>query len=88
MAPLNDDSGKHQGRRSTSGGRREVRTVLYMAAVAAVHHNPVIRDCCQRLRARGKSFKVAMVACMRKRLIILNAMTKHGQAWNPHLRLA
>lgn len=88
VAPLNDDSGKHQGRRSTWGGRREVRTVLYMAAVAAVHHNPVIRDFYQRLRARGKSFKVAVVACMRKLLIILNAMIKHGQAWNPHLRLA
>jgi transposase len=88
VAPFHDDSGKHQGRRTTWGGRREVRTVLYMATVTASTHNPVIRAFYQRLRANGKTFKIAIVACMRKLLTILNSMIKHGQPWNPDLKIA
>lgn len=81
VAPFHNDSGEHHGRRTTWGGRREVRTVLYMATLTAVRHNPVIRAFYQRLRANGKTFKVAMVACMRKLLTILNSMLKHRQPW-------
>lgn len=83
VAPLNDDSGSHHGRRFTWGGRREVRAVLYMATLTASRHNPLIRAFYQRLRAAGKEFKVAIVACMRKLLTILNAMLKTNTPWNP-----
>ncbi|HEX8778634.1 MAG TPA: IS110 family transposase, partial [Rhodanobacter sp.] len=73
VAPLNDDSGKRSGRRRIWGGRAAVRTVLYMAALSAIRHEPPIRAMYQRLRARGKLPKVAIVACMRKMLVILNA---------------
>src|SRR5437764_77156 len=88
IAPFHDDSGKHQGRRTTWGGRREVRTVLYMATLAARIHNPVIRAFYQRLRGNGKTYKVAMVACMRKLLTILNSMIKHGHAWHYEIKIA
>jgi transposase len=88
VAPFHDDSGKHQGRRSTWGGRRDVRTVLYMATVTAVIHNPTIRAFYERLRARDKTFKVAIVACMRKLLTILNSMIKYGHSWSPRLDTA
>ena len=87
IAPFHDDSGKHQGRRTTWGGRREVRTVLYMATLAARIHNPVIRAFYQRLRGNGKTYKVAMVACMRKLLTILNSMIKHGHAWHYEIKI-
>jgi len=83
VAPLNDDSGSHHGRRFTWGGRREVRAVLYMATLTAMRHNPLIRAFYQRLRAAGKEFKVAIVACMRKLLTILNAMLKTNTPWKP-----
>ena len=83
VAPLNDDSGKRQGRRFTWGGRAAMRSVLYMAALSAMRHNPVIRVFYQRLRANGKPFKVAIVACMRKLLTILNAMVKQHKPWQP-----
>jgi transposase len=88
VAPLNDDSGKHQGRRFTWGGRASVRSVLYMAAVCAMRHNHVIRVFYQRLREKGKPFKVAIVACMRKLLTILNAMVKHNKPWEPAVQIA
>jgi transposase len=88
VAPLNDDSGKHQGRRFTWGGRASVRSVLYMATVCAVRHNELIRAFYQRLRENGKPFKVAIVACMRKLLTILNAMVKHHKPWQPSLKPA
>ena len=83
VAPLNDDSGTHHGRRFTWGGRRDVRAVLYMATLSATRHNPLIRAFYQHLRAVGKEFKVAMVACMRKLLTILNAMLKTNTPWRP-----
>jgi len=81
IAPLNHDSGKVQGRRFCWGGRAEVRCALYMAALVAARHNPVIRALYVRLRAKGKAAKVALVACMRKLLTILNAMVRDGAPW-------
>ena len=83
VAPLNRDSGSHQGRRSIWGGRSRVRRVLYMATLNAIQHNPLIRPFHQRLIAAGKLGKVALVACMRKFLVILNAMVKTNTPWNP-----
>jgi transposase len=87
VAPLNRDSGTMRGKRAIWGGRAEARAVLYMGALSAVRHNPVIRDCYQRLIARGKPKKVALVACMRKLLTILNRMLKDKTAWNPTFAL-
>jgi transposase len=83
VAPLNDDSGKHRGRRRVWGGRAHVRSVLYMATLAATRFNPVLRGFYQRLIQAGKPFKVALTACMRKLLTILNAMMKSDTAWSP-----
>ncbi|MCK7499842.1 MAG: transposase [Comamonadaceae bacterium] len=82
VAPLADDSGPRRGKRSVWGGRAHVRAVLYMAALVASRHNPVIRDFYQRLLAAGKPKKVALVACMRKLLTILNAMARDKAPWN------
>jgi transposase len=83
VAPLNRDSGTLRGRRMVWGGRAAVRAVLYMGTLVAVRHNPVLRAFYQRLRAVGKLPKVALTACMRKLLTILNAMLKHQRPWNP-----
>ena len=83
LAPLANDSGQHHGKRHTWGGRRDVRAVLYMATLAAIRHNPVITTFHARLIAAGKVPKVAIVACMRKLLTILNAMLRDGQPWDP-----
>lgn len=83
VAPLNRDSGTRQGRRRVSGGRAAVRAVLYMGTLVAVRHNPVLRAFYQRLRAAGKLPKVALTACMRKLLTILNAMLNHQTPWSP-----
>jgi len=83
VAPINRDSGTKRGRREISGGRTAVRGALYMATLAATRCNPVIRAHYGQLRARGKAFKVAMVACMRKLLTILNAMVKQATPWRP-----
>ncbi|KAM3099566.1 IS110 family transposase [Phormidesmis sp. 146-35] len=81
VAPLNHDSGKHQGKRMIAGGRTALRCGLYMATLVATRHNPVIREFYQRLLGKGKLKKVALVACMRKLLVILNAMIRHNQTW-------
>lgn len=85
LAPFNRDSGVMRGRRSIYGGRSRVRTILYMAATTAIRSNPVIRDFYQRLKARGKPHKVAIVACMRKMLTILNAMVRQSTPWTPEI---
>ena len=85
VAPLNCDSGKHQGRRRIWGGRKRVRSMLYMAVLSAVRHNVVIRPFYERLLAAGKLPKVALTACMRKLLVILNAILRTGVAWQPDL---
>ena len=85
VAPLNRDSGQMRGQRSIWGGRAEVRRTLYMATLVAVRHNPILKTHYERLLAAGKRKKVALVACMRKLLTMLNAMAKHGTTWNPNL---
>lgn len=82
VAPLSADSGRRQGKRRTWGGRGDIRAVLYMAALAAIRHNQVIREFHARLVAAGKIPKVAIVACMRKLLTILNAMARDGKPWD------
>ena len=84
VAPMNRDSGTMRGRRAVSGGRGRVRTVLYMGALVASQYNPVIRSFYQRLLAAGKTKKLALTACMRKLLTILNSMVKSGHRWNPN----
>lgn len=88
LAPMNRDSGQFRGKRMIQGGRPAVRQALYMAALVASRHNPVIREFYQRLRLAGKPAKVALTACMRKLLVILNAMLKNRTHWNPQLPLA
>ena len=82
-APFNDDSGTHQGKRRITGGRAELRRVLYMATLGAIRANNVLTAFYQRLVARGKPKKVAIVACMRKYLTMLNAMSRDGAPWAP-----
>ena len=81
VAPFNRDSGTLRGKRAVWGGRARVRTALYMGALVATRHNPVIRDFYQRLLASGKPKKLALTACMRKLLVILNSMLKHRSPW-------
>jgi len=88
VAPLNRDSGQMRGQRSIWGGRADVRRTLYMATLTAVRHNPVLAAHYERLLAAGKRKKVALVACMRKLLTILNAIAKHGSTWNLSLHHA
>jgi len=83
VAPLSRDSGTMRGKRTCWGGRADVRTVLYMAALSAVRHDPAIRAFYQRLKAAGKPSKVVLVACMRKLLTVINAIFKSGVAWSP-----
>jgi transposase len=84
VAPYPHDSGKRKGKRAIYGGRRDLRCSLYMATLTATVKNEVIKTFYQRLRAAGKPFKVAMIACMRKLLGILNQMVKNRQHWNQH----
>ena len=83
VAPINRDSGAMRGKRTVWGGLARVRAVLYMGALVASRYNPVIRALYQRLVSAGKPKKVALSACMRKLLTIVNAMVKTGQRWNP-----
>ena len=83
VAPFNRDSGTLRGKRKVWGGRRRVRAALYMAALVATRYNPVLRDFYQRLCAAGKPKKVALTACMRKLLTILNTMVRDHRHWNP-----
>jgi transposase len=87
VAPFNRDSGRLAGKRMIWGGRAAVRTTLYMATLSATRFNPVIRTFYERLVHAGKPPKVALTACMRKLLTILNAMMHSGQSWQPHLAL-
>ena len=82
VAPFARDSGQHRGRRMIWGGRADVRSVLYMAAVTAARINPVIKSFYLRLKQAGKPAKVALTACMRKLLTILNTMLRTNQSWH------
>jgi len=90
LAPMARDSGRMRGKRCTGGGRADVRAVLYMAALSAIQHNAVIRAFHQRLIAKGKPPKVAIIACTRKLLTILNAMVRDHTTWDDskHLKTA
>jgi transposase len=81
VAPVNKDSGRKQGKRRVYGGRADVRSVLYMAALAAKKYNPVIKIFYERLIKQGKEKKVALTACMRKLIVVLNAMLRSNQPW-------
>jgi len=83
VAPLNRDSGKYRGSRTTWGGRANVRSVLYMGTLVGVRHNPVLKAFYTGLVARGKAKKVALTACMHKLGRILNAMIREGKEWQP-----
>jgi transposase len=82
VAPFDDDSGERQGRRAIAGGRAGVRRALYMATLSGVRFNPVLAAFYGQLRARGKEAKVALTACMRKLITILNAMLRDGKPWD------
>jgi transposase len=88
VAPLNRDSGQMRGQRTIWGGRSDVRRTLYMATLTAVRHNPILKIHYERLLAAGKRKKVALVACMRKLLTMLNAIAKNGSRWDPSLHSA
>jgi len=81
LAPINRDSGLFRGKRYVWGGRANIRAVLYMSALVGIRHNPVLKEFYQRLRSSGKLPKVAITACMRKLLVILNAMMKNKTCW-------
>jgi transposase len=81
VAPYNKDSGRMKGKRAVSGGRSQVRSALYMAVLSAKKSNPAIKRFYDQLVARGKLKKVALVACMRKLIIVMNAMMKNNTAW-------
>lgn len=82
VAPFNRDSGKFRGKRRIRGGRSSVRTILFMAMLTSIQHNTLIRNTYQRMVNAGKHKKVALTACMRKMIIILNAMLRDSSVWN------
>ena len=87
-APYDDDSGRRRGERHIKGGRRKVRNLFYMACLgAATRHNPVLKSFYRRLIAKGKEPKVALVACMRKLIVILNTMIARHQKWDANLQV-
>jgi transposase len=84
VAPYDDDSGKHRGPRSIRGGRAKLRQLLYLPVVgAATQHNPVLKAYYRRLIDNGKNPKIALIACMRKLIVILNTMIARGEKWDP-----
>jgi transposase len=83
VAPINRDSGTFRGKRMTGGGRKSVRTRLFMPTLVAIQHNEVIRKYYQRLLKNGKTKMTAVIACMRKMLVILNSMAEKKECWNP-----
>jgi transposase len=85
VAPMNRDSGKHKGKRKIRGGRSKIRTVLFVSMLSAIQCHPKLKPMYQRLVTAGKPKKVAIVACMRKQLIILNTMVKNGTMWDENM---
>jgi len=81
VAPINKESGRFKGQRKIQGGRHQVRTVLYMAMMSVIQSNPVFKETYQRLVAAGKPKKVAIIACIRKMVVILNSMLRDGVMW-------
>lgn len=85
VAPMNRDSGSYAGKRYIRGGRQKVRTILFVSMMSAIQCHPKLKPMYERMVAAGKPKKVAIVACMRKQLIILNTMVKNGTAWDPNM---
>ncbi len=85
VAPVNRESGSYQGQRSIKGGRHQIRTVMFMAMMSAMQCNPVFKTTYQRLVALGKPKKVAIIACVRKMIVILNSMVRDGTKWEPKM---
>ncbi len=85
VAPINRESGSHIGHRKVRGGRHRVRTVMYMAMLSAIQCNPVFKATYNRLVAAGKPKKIAIVACIRKMIVILNSMLRDGVHWNSEI---
>lgn len=83
VAPINRESGTYQGQRRIRGGRPQIRTVMYMAMMSGIQCNPVFKDLYQRLIASGKAKKTALIACVRKMVVILNSMVRDGVFWSP-----
>jgi len=83
VAPINRESGAYKGTRRIRGGRAQIRTVMFMGMMSAMQCNPVFKVTYQRLVAAGKPKKVAIIACLRKMVVMLNAMVRDGQYWNP-----
>ena len=84
-APINKESGIYEGRRMIRGGRPKIGTVMYMAMMTAIQCNPVFKATYQRLLAAGKPKKVAIIACVRKMIVILNSMVRDGAMWEPKM---
>ena len=87
VAPMNRESGAYKGQRRIRGGRAQIRTVMFMGMMSAMQCNPVFKVTYQRLVAAGKPKKVAIIACLRKMVVMLNAMVRDGQHWNPVLEV-
>ena len=85
VAPINRESGKYEGQRKIRGGRHKIRTVMYMAMMSAMQCNPVFKATYQRLLAAGKPKKTAIIACVRKMIVILNSMVRDGVMWDPKM---
>jgi transposase len=85
IAPMARDSGSFRGKRMTGGGRKKIRSRLFMPTLVAVRHNPILRAYYNKLLSRGKCKMVALVAVMRKLICIMNTMVKNNQVWNPNL---
>ena len=85
VAPFNKESGGYEGQRNIRGGRHKIRTVMYMAMMSAMQCNPVFKATYQRLLAAGKPKKTAIIACVRKMVIILNSMVRDGAMWDPKM---
>ncbi|KLV05127.1 transposase [Photobacterium aquae] len=85
VAPINRESGRYKGKRVIQGGRSQVRTVLYMVMMSAMQCNPVFKATYQRLLDAGKPKKVAIIACVRKMVVILNSMIRDGVMWNENI---
>jgi transposase len=85
VAPINKESGKYEGQRKIRGGRAQIRTVLYMGMMSGIRFNPVFKAFYQKLLAQGKAKKTAIIACVRKMIVILNSMIRDGVMWDPKM---
>jgi transposase len=85
VAPINRESGSFKGKRMIRGGRHQIRTAMFMSMMSAMQCNPVFKATYQRLVAVGKPKKIAIIACVRKMIVILNSMVRDGVYWDPKM---